>query len=256
MYIQGTRVITDADGKATIKEIHKRYNFPCEMQNGKPVRRKRGKREKPTAAAVRRYNAIRAQRKLIRKINANFQKGDLYLTLTYPAGCRPGRKQAEKDVTNFIKALRRRFRANGRELKWIARTELGEQGAIHHHVIVPKTDAQAVETVWNRIGGGHVHFRSMYGHDFSLLATYFCKPEPENAAQLTLLPEEEKVRLNYRCSRNLFEPQEYKKTCKANSWRNEPFVPAGWYLDKNSYVQGINPITGHGYQYYRLIRLE
>ncbi|MGN1015332.1 MAG: hypothetical protein ACI4PM_08250 [Butyricicoccus sp.] len=178
------------------------------------------------------------------------------MTLTYSAGYRPGLKQAEKDVTNFIKTLRRRFKKDGQTLKWVARTEVGERGAIHNHVIIPKMDTQVVENIWNRIAGGHVHFRSMYGHDFSLLATYFCKPIPENTAQLTLLPDEEKVNLSYRCSRNLIEPQEYRRTCKANSWRNEPFVPAGWYLDKNSYVQGINPITGRGYQYYRLIKLE
>lgn len=256
MYIQGIRIINDDEGNPRIKEIHKRNCCPCTLLDGKVMPKKRGKREKPTPEAVCRYNAILAQRKIIRKINANFRKGDLYLTLTYPAGERPEPRQAQKDMTNLLKALRRRFQKDGRMLKWVARTEIGSRGAIHHHLIIPKIDIQAVETMWSRYSGGHIHAQSMYGHDFSLLATYFCKPITEDGAQLTLLPEEENVNLSYRCSRNLIEPEEHKRTCKASSWRQNPVVPDGWYLDKNSYVQGINPITGHGYQYYRLIKLE
>ena len=256
MYIKGTTTITDRSGKPIIQEIYKRSCKPCVMENGRIKQAKRSERQKPTPEAMRRYNAIVAQRKLIRKINANFTKGDLYLTLTYPRGKRPVPEKAKKDLTKFIAALRREFQRQGRDLEWVARTEIGAQGAIHHHVIIPKIDAETVERLWNRYSGGHAHIVSMYGRDFSLLATYLCKPLPENSEQMTLLPEDEVVTLNYRCSRNLYEPPEHKRTCRANSWRKDPVVPDGWYLDKDSYIQGVNPITGRGYQYYRIIRLE
>lgn len=230
----------------TTRDVYKRHRYVCRMEGNKVVRH-RGRKERPTPAAMAEYNKKIAQRKLTRKINANFHKGDLYLTLTYPREGRPTPERAQKDLNNCIDRLRRRFKKEGKTLKWVARTEIGSRGGIHHHMIIPFTDIRMIQEMWSRYGG-HVSFQTLRGNDFSKLAAYFLKPSGTEG-----IPG---VSQQYRCSRNLIEPKEHRKKVKANSWKEEPVVPAGWYLDKDSLDTGINPITGYGYQYYRLIKLE
>ena len=140
-------------------EVYKRYQQPCKIVNGRVVKQKRRKREKPTKETVQRYNEKMKIRKLTRKINANFVTGDLYITLTY---CREKR------------------------------------------------------------------------------------PDPQQAGGKS----------TYSCSRNLVEPPEKIKRVKAAGWRDEPAIPKGWALDKDSLTVGINPFTGFGYQFYRLVQIE
>lgn len=219
------------------REIYKRYNYPCEMKNGKPVRSRRKEKQHPTQEAVRKYNEQVRLRKVIRKVNANFSKGDLYLTMTYPRERRPTPEQAEKNVKNFRECLRRKYRKAGKELKWMGCTEIGGRGGIHHHMLLNAYDnIREISDLWERYGG-YAHIQFVRGNNLAKLASYISKYE-------------------YSCSRNLIEPKEVTKKVKANSWREDPVIPKGWMLDKESLVTGINPVTGHGYQFYRLVQLE
>ena len=219
------------------KEIYKRFVYACEMKDGKPVRCRRKEKSNPTPENVRKYNQQLRERRLIRKANANFGKGDLYLTLTYPRERRPSPEKARKDIENFRACLRRRYRKSGQEMKWIACTEIGSRGGIHHHMLINQyEDVREIAELWEHYGG-YAHIQFIRGNNLAKLASYIAKNE-------------------YSCSRNLIDPPERKKKVKANSWRNDPVVPAGWMLDKESMVTGINPVTGHGYQFYRLVQLE
>lgn len=231
MYIRGECVA----GKT--KEIYKRFRQQCEMKNGKPVRCQRRKKTNPTAEDVQKYNAIIRERKVIRKANANFGKGDLYLTLTYPRGSRPTPERARKNLKNFQDCLRRRYRKAGQELKWMACTEIGSRGGIHHHMLLNQYDnLREISELWERYGG-YAHIQFVRGNNLAKLASYISKNE-------------------YSCSRNLVDPKEKTRKVKANSWKENPVIPDGWMLDKDSVVTGINPVTGHGYQFYRLVQIE
>ena len=239
MYIRGDR----RAGKTW--EIYKRYQQPCRIENGKVVKQKRKAREKPTAEAVQRYNEKMKLRRLTRKINANFTYGDLYLTLTYPRDRRPDPVQAQKNIKNFIEALRRRYRKKGVEFKWVACTEIGSRGGIHHHMILPYIDdVRQITDLWRRYGG-HTRMENLYGQTYGKLAAYIAKCATKQGAGST-----------YSCSRNLLDPPEKTKKVKANSWQENPVIPAGWMMDKESLEIGVNPFTGYGYQFYRLIQLE
>lgn len=219
------------------KEIYKRFVYACEMKDGKPVRCRRKEKSNPTPENVRKYNQQLRERRLIRKANANFGKGDLYLTMTYPRGCRPTPEKARRNLRNFLDCLRRRYRKSGQEMKWIACTEIGSRGGIHHHMLINQyEDVREIAELWEHYGG-YAHIQFIRGNNLAKLASYIAKNE-------------------YSCSRNLIDTPERKKKVKANSWRNDPVVPAGWMLDKDSMVTGINPVTGHGYQFYRLVQLE
>ena len=222
-----------------VREITKSHRFPCQIVDGK-IRRSRKAKEKPTREAMQKYNEKQRQRKAARKANANFGRGDLYLTLTYQPDRRPDEDGAERIMRNFRAALRKRFRKAGREMKWMCTTEIGARGAIHHHMILSRWDANEVAELWQRYGG-NAHIQIIYSADLTKLGEYIAKQNRSG-------------RKTYSCSRNLIDPAPIRKRVKADSWRETPSVPDGWTLVPESYEIGINPVTGYGYQYYRIVR--
>ena len=78
------------------------------------------------------------------------------------------------------------------------------------------------------------------------------------AEYLSKMPDEEnKLRESrYSCSRNLKIPVAEVKIYKRKTWKDEPKPPKGYYLDKETYHEGINPVTGYKYRRYILIRLN
>lgn len=240
------------------KEYYKRYLVACCMDSDGKLRKMsktRGKRHKASRKAVTEYNQRLRTKKLTRKINENFTQDDLYITLTY-AGRKPSPEKAEILVSRFMDCLRRKFKKLDKEFKWVLRTEIGARNnVLHHHLLIPrlsddpKADREYIRELWHRYApGGIVKIIPLYSEEFSRLAAYFCKRSKVN--------EEHGVKQNYRCSRNLREPKETHTRVKASSWRDEPVVPRGWMLDKDSLEVGVNPLTGTGYQFYRLIKLE
>lgn len=89
--------------------------------------------------------------------------------------------------------------------------------------------------------------QTLYGENFENLASYMAKCETKQQAG---------GKNTYSCSRNLIEPPEKIRKVKADSWREMPTIPKGWVLDKDSLIVGINPFTGFGYQFYRMIQIE
>lgn len=241
MYIRGDRIC----GRTW--EVYKRNRYQSEIKDGKIVKRKRGDRVQATKEEVQRYNQKMRERKLTRKLNANFAEGDLYLTLTYTRDNRPSPADAEKNLRKFIACLKRIYRKTDTEFKWVATTEIGTRGGIHHHLVIPYyADVREIEQKWRRYGG-HVKMQTLYGQNFERIATYIAKTNTKDGTA---------SRSSYSCSRNLIDPPEKRKKVKANSWREMPTVPKGWALEKDSLVIGVNPVTGHGYQFYRLIQIE
>lgn len=241
MYVRGDRIC----GKTW--EVYKRNRCQSKIVNGKIVKRERGERAHPTKEEVQRYNQKLRERKLTRKLNANFTEGDLYLTLTYTREKRPNAADAEKNLRKFLACLKRMYKKTGTELKWVATTEIGSRGGIHHHLVIPYyADVREIEKKWRRYGG-HVKMQTLYGQNYKKIATYIAKSETKTGTA---------SRSTYSCSRNLVEPPEKIKRVKATSWRDEPAIPKGWTLDKDSLTVGINPFTGFGYQFYRLVQIE
>ena len=39
-------------------------------------------------------------------------------------------------------------------------------------------------------------------------------------------------------------------------WKKEPKERPGYYIDKETYHEGINPVTGHKYRYYTMIPIH
>ena len=43
---------------------------------------------------------------------------------------------------------------------------------------------------------------------------------------------------------------------KMKRWQEEPKAKKGYYIDKETYYEGINPVTGYKYRHYTMIRLN
>ena len=150
---------------------------------------KREKKQKLTSAAQQKVNHRNTVKRVIRLINTNFTKRDIWMTLTYKT--KPTEEQAKRDIQNFIRRLKRRVD----NLKYIYVTELGEK-RIHHHIIVNVKDRDMAEGLWTL---GRTNARRLQPDDYGLegLARYITKEK--NIADK-----------RYTCSRNLDKPIVYE----------------------------------------------
>ena len=217
---------------------------------------KRCKREKPTPEQVAKQNLINRQNFVRRKIKLNFEENDYWLTFTF----REKRERTAKEVNDCLekmrRKLRRKYRKAGQELKWMARVEIGKQGGIHAHMIVNRirgeTDTAAViQNAWEH---GRVYFSLLYEEGgFQKLAEYLVKPPlDENKDEPGLVP--------YSCSRNLKKPEPERKHFRRRTVRKlleeGPKPTPGYYIDRDSVIQGVNKYTGYSYIRYTEVKLK
>ncbi|NMA65333.1 MAG: hypothetical protein GX957_03715 [Clostridiaceae bacterium] len=90
-----------------------------------------------------------------------------------------------------------------------------------------------------------------YTHDLSKLAEYFIKETNK-----TFRDEESASRQRYIPSRNLYRPQPKVERIHSRKWNDEPKPVKGYYVLRDSLVNGINDITGFPYQYYIMVQNE
>ena len=224
-------------------EVHKSYS----ARYGKNI--PRGNRESRTSEAVKRYNEKMAWRKLTREINANFMPGDLFLTCTYQKSARPDPQRAKKNMENFLDRLRRRFKRAGMEFKYILVNAYGKRGGIHHHLIIPAIAYPVVAACWPH---GAVRFEALYPNgEYSSLAWYLIKQ-----SHLSPSGEESIPGNRWSGSRNLIKPVEKVEEVDAKEWREEPKPIKGYYIDPDSVENGISPVTGIPYQFYRMLQIQ
>lgn len=211
--------------------------------------KKRAKKQKATEEQITRWNQYRREKNLERILEENFNENDYWTLLTYRRGYRTNIKSAKKDFSRFIRMLRREWRKRGHELKWVLRTDIGEKGAAHHHLLVgriPDGDI-IIKECWQKIEGTGFHsFTPIYAEGgFAGLAHYIAKP-----------PEKEGIERNYSRSRNLHVPEPEITRALKRDMQNPPEPLPGYYIDEDSVVMGINPVTGYEYQYFTMIKLE
>lgn len=223
------------------EEYHSgRYGAPGE---------KREKKTKPTSEQVGKINQKNREKTVRRKMRKYFKKEDLFITLTYAPEARPpDMKTAKADFSKFIQKVKKEYLKLGVEFRWIRNIEQGTRNAWHIHLVmnrIPDADL-IVAGAWNH---GTVDLRpcNTVG-EFRKLANYLTKT-PKTDSRLK--------DANYSSSRNMPLPKPEKKQIKRwDTWEEGAVkVPKGFYLDKESYHEGINPVTGYKYREYTLLRL-
>lgn len=209
-------------------------------------RKERKKREKPTPEQIRIQNKKNKENRIRRMMKENFRENDLWITLTYRLDTRPhDMERAYKDTKNFIDGMREAYRKRGMPLKWMLHTEIGSKGGVHHHLVINRIpDADLlIKKHWKK-GGAHIDLMYEEG-GFRKLADYLAK-EPDKENKL--------LESRYSRSRNLKEPKPKIRPMKR--WIEDPKPKKGYYIEKETYYEGKNPITGRRYRSYTMIRIN
>ena len=213
---------------------------------------KRNKKKKKTTNTQEKINLRLAAKNLRRKMNHNFEDGDYLVTFDFRKEERPeSSKEMTRCMSNFLKRLRNQYKKQGLELKYIYVKELGPRGAAHIHMIMNRaTDGiEILRQCWPH-GGIHVDPLNSDGQ-YEKIAEYFVK-----YADKTIKTEGKQIGKKYYPSQNLKEPVVTKKIIwKSNTFRTTAKTEEGYYLEKESIVEGINK-WGYEYFSYTLHQIE
>ena len=158
----------------------------------------RAAKSKCSTAARKRVNLRRAWQKLMLVLGANFGTTDLVVTLTYDDDHLPyGRKQANACLARYFVLLRRAFKQQGRELKYVYATEnLHDNGRWHHHLVIPACNYETVRSLWTY--GTDIDIDPIDAWGYEGLAKYLTKEAREPGGPVGAR--------SWSCSRNLERP--------------------------------------------------
>lgn len=171
-----------------------------------------------TSDAQKVINRKNAQRKLVRLMCTNFDKGDLHITLTDDEGM--DKAQHKACWARFIRRLRSFCqKQTGQGLRYIAVCEWQEVRT-HWHVVCKKLPIlpSQLEKMW---GKGRVELGTLDGNpDYGWFARY-----------LTKQPERENWEKAWQQSKNLQKPiVSEPKILKRRQLASRPALPKGYYL--------------------------
>lgn len=220
-----------------------RYHAPNNRPRGMP----RSKKEKLTREEQFRVNERQAEKKLRRLINHNFGPGDYHLVLTYRKEDRPEDKERlAKDIRNFHIAMKKAYKKMGLEYKYIHVYEIGKRGALHHHLVVNKSDVDVIRKIW---GKGRIRVSPLDDScQYSELASYLIK-----YSSVMLRSEEKLQGKRWNASRNLKKPKVIKKPVIRNTFRKKHEERKGWYIDKNMSCEYVD---SQGYEHIQTIYIK
>ncbi len=109
-------------------------------------------RRRASSAAQKKLNEKNAAKRLERLVNANFQRGDIIVTLQYRAELRRNLDYAAvvRDTQNYLRRVKRWRKSNGLpEVKYIYAVELAGQDNWHVHLIMSKMPWEVAESLWH-----------------------------------------------------------------------------------------------------------
>lgn len=134
--------------------------------------------------AREKLNARTSFQKLERVLAANFDNGDLWVTLTYKDEKLPySRERSLQRLRKFCAALRTARKKRGEDLKYVYVTEGDHPGGrIHHHMVANSTgaDLQEIKALWTQ---GDVEIERLTfdaSNTYEALAVYMTKEPREH----------------------------------------------------------------------------
>ena len=213
--------------------------------------RRNGKRVKKkciTPEAQKKQNEKQAEAMLRMLIDNNFTTNDCYITLTYKE--QPTWENAKKDIQNFTRRLKRKYKKLGKELKYIYIAE--GKTRIHFHMIINNAELYSDEI--NELWSHGMHKLMLYqgrAEDAVRLASYFVK-EKRSACYSD---KEDAFKRRWNSSKNLEKPKVKTEILKPSEWRDYIQPPKGYYVETDSVVESVSE-EGYPYRFYRLIRIE
>ena len=235
-------------------EHRKMYSSRVHSKEVKP--RKRSS-EKETSKCQERINERVAEEHLRWLINCNYHYGDFHLVLHY--WCKHVTlEQAERDRAAFLRELRKAYAKAGKRLKYIAVLETKHMTNVHHHILLPRCDAQIIAAAWTKVtnGAGSISFQMLDDRKIhAKLASYLIK---ESRSTMRRCREQGIRRRRYTCSAGMAKPEIRYQVAKAETWRKEPKARRGMHLyrfdDGSEYKSGWHELSGWPWQEYYEIK--
>lgn len=226
-------------GKGEVEEY-----FSTRKGNGKIAMRGKNKGTTPWDQEL--INERNAEDKLRWIINNNFKQWDLHIALTYRKQDRPSEVEYLKRVQTFLRKLRTYYKKLDKPFKYIWTTEVGERGAIHHHMILEKIDLQVLQELWP---WGKVQFNSYLDEsgEYGALANYIIK-NSRKAFYSSKFPSSKR----YNASKNLVIPMPEYKRIKARSFRGPPKDNSVYEIIPGTLIEGIHGITATPWRRYKV----
>lgn len=205
----------------------------------------RGPNEEVTTEKQFKINSKAAERKLRRKMNANFCGKDYHLVLDYKV--RPEAEAMKKNWQKFIRKVTAKAKKQGIIVKYIHVMEVGQKGARHHHVVITGMPVSILRECWTH---GRVHINPMDEvRDYGRLAAYFIKYSDR------MLRSENRLQgKRWTESRNLIQPVVKKKVLR-RAIPHEPKAVKGYYIDEDTVRMGFDSYTGYPFMEYRMVAL-
>lgn len=226
-------------------EVEKYQTFKYKSRNTT-----RGPRTEKTPEVMAKVNERNSLKNLRRELNTNFGKGDLHCVLTYtPENRANSPAEAKKDLQKFLRNVKLKCQRRDLEFKYVAVAEYGKRSMHFHAVFHCGLTLEELEDMWKL---GRIHATTLDDSgDYSRLASYLIKQTNKTYND----PERRVFARRYICSKNLVKPVCKIEKVKADSWREMPSAPKGYYVLPDSVVQDVSDLTGYPYQYYRCLYL-
>lgn len=135
-------------------------------------------------------NLMRRKRYVTRLVNLNFDNRSVMLELDYENGMYPDDMQdAKRQMTNYIRRIKRLYQKAGKELKYIYCTERGEEsGRVHHHMIVSGgVDKETLLRAWKNSKRNYAAYLEYTENGYTDLACYYAKKEERETYEKTFV---------------------------------------------------------------------
>ena len=212
---------------------------------------KRSENKKPTVEEQKVVNSKRAEKELRRIINTNFKEGDYHLVLTYRKEDRTeDKEEIKKQMAKFVRGMREEYKKQGLEFKYVHVAEVGERGALHHHLVVNAIDPKVINKLW-KYGRVKINLLDETGQ-YKKLASYLIKYTDK-----VIGTEREIYGKRWNSSKNLEKPRIKKRIVSSKRGYNaEAREIKGYYIDKETVKSGISVFSGFPYYEYTLVKIK
>ena len=200
----------------------------------------RGINLKPTTHHQKKINKRISIMRLLWLACANFIKGDYWITFTYTKHNRPeNEKAAHKNIMDPLAKVRRKLKKKNIPLVYMCKTEKGQKGAIHHHLLIKNNfDIGLLMELWSF---GRAELTKVYTNSLAALGQYFIK-ESENQSEKN----RRKTIISH--SRNMKKPIIKKRNIKSRTFADEPKEKKGYHIIHT--YNGFQTCAGYLYQEY------
>lgn len=219
--------------------------------------KKRGRKKKPTPDQMERVNQYNKAKRARQMLREYFQENDWYFTLTYKKELRPScMEECKKEFSKIIRKIRDDYRKRGYGLFWINNIENTTTNNWHIHLVLnalPDVDAEPyMKQFWKY---GRPRPTALYKDGgFRNLSEYLTKDEKTKKEWVGKgVLDHGVTEASHSHSRNM--PLKPPKVDILQRWPKEAKAKKGWYIDKETLHEGINPFTGYKYRHYTMFPL-